>query len=159
MKTCTRCKKNLPEVMFGANPKAKDGLAYWCKSCHREYANNYQKAKRIKKRLLAPVSAASEPITVKEELEVINDEINVEDSSVPEGFAFPEPMPGNEPDALKRWCSRSFETAVHEGIVGFPTKCPTCGRSDTLIPVHPRFDSPLEVAWLCRACLSRVDAK
>lgn len=37
MKRCSRCDTEKPLTDFRNNSKAKDGLAYWCRQCFREY--------------------------------------------------------------------------------------------------------------------------
>ena len=39
MKQCTKCKKLKSKSEFSKNRKNKDGLAYWCKKCYREYSH------------------------------------------------------------------------------------------------------------------------
>ncbi len=38
MKKCTKCKKRREESEFGKDRRSKDGLAYLCKKCSREYS-------------------------------------------------------------------------------------------------------------------------
>jgi len=37
MKTCNRCNCIKPSADFYKKPTAKDGLFWWCKTCHRDY--------------------------------------------------------------------------------------------------------------------------
>lgn len=51
MRTCTRCHQTLEESSFSKEPRGKDGLKAWCKSCHSEvakawYYKNHAKAKK-----------------------------------------------------------------------------------------------------------------
>ncbi len=46
MKQCTKCKKWKEESEFHKDCKSKDGLAYWCKKCYREY--NHRRYMRIR---------------------------------------------------------------------------------------------------------------
>jgi len=39
MKRCTKCKKLKSKSEFSKNRNNKDGLAYWCKKCCREYSH------------------------------------------------------------------------------------------------------------------------
>jgi len=45
MKTCNRCLIEKDEVEFYKKPTAKDGLFWWCRSCHKDYVKTkYAKA-------------------------------------------------------------------------------------------------------------------
>lgn len=44
-KVCTKCKNELLLGLFGKDKKAKDGLAYSCKECYRQYYRNVRKQK------------------------------------------------------------------------------------------------------------------
>jgi predicted transcriptional regulator len=49
MKTCTKCGIEKPKSGFNKNKSAKDGLAYWCKLCSKEY-NKTPKGKESKRK-------------------------------------------------------------------------------------------------------------
>ena len=46
MKQCTKCKKLKSKSEFSKNRNNKDGLAYWCKKCCREY--RHRRYRRIR---------------------------------------------------------------------------------------------------------------
>ncbi len=46
MKQCTKCKQRKDKSEFRKNRKNKDGLAFWCKKCSREYARRYYRENR-----------------------------------------------------------------------------------------------------------------
>lgn len=50
MKTCTRCKLDVPKINFYKNKNLKDRLCTWCKNCQKEYQQ--QKSKSPKTYLL-----------------------------------------------------------------------------------------------------------
>ena len=43
-KPCTKCKEVKPLTEFRKNRNYKDGLTYWCKSCHKLYMETYQES-------------------------------------------------------------------------------------------------------------------
>ena len=43
VKRCSRCKREKPRTAFGPNQRAKDGLDYRCRDCHRAYNREYRK--------------------------------------------------------------------------------------------------------------------
>ena len=42
MKTCSKCKLELPLEMFSPHPRAKDGKRYHCKSCNSEFYRKWK---------------------------------------------------------------------------------------------------------------------
>lgn len=55
MKTCHKCKKQLPQEKFGKNSNRPDGLQTACKACKKKlnrdwYLNNKQRRKELNKR-------------------------------------------------------------------------------------------------------------
>ena len=39
MKTCNKCQTDKPKAEFYKKSTAKDGLFWWCKSCHKDYVS------------------------------------------------------------------------------------------------------------------------
>lgn len=72
MKICNRCSVNKPTTEFYKKKTAKDGLFWWCKTCHREYVKqDYHKkatseAYRMSERLRIKKYHANNPEKVKE---------------------------------------------------------------------------------------------
>jgi len=46
MRHCSRCNAEHTESEFHADKRSADGLAYWCKTSHKVYVKQLQKAKR-----------------------------------------------------------------------------------------------------------------
>ena len=52
MKKCIKCKVEKPLIEFSKDKTKKDGLQHRCKTCNKEYSNNYNKTNKAKQSLL-----------------------------------------------------------------------------------------------------------
>lgn len=51
MKKCIKCKQEKELALFSKCPKSVAGRRNTCKTCSSEFCNNYNKAKRLQKKL------------------------------------------------------------------------------------------------------------
>lgn len=49
-KTCKKCLKELPYADFNSQPRTRDQLFSWCKSCHRKSSQEYYEKNKNKRK-------------------------------------------------------------------------------------------------------------
>ena len=54
MKTCSKCRKDMPKALFRRNRCTKDGLTYWCKKCIDEADKKTRRQRDARYRLKYP---------------------------------------------------------------------------------------------------------
>lgn len=59
LKTCSKCKQELPIIKFGNDKNRRDGLNPWCKSCNNKHAKEYAKSNPDKVKATAKRCAAA----------------------------------------------------------------------------------------------------
>jgi ribosomal protein S27AE len=132
VKTCFKCKRELPRSEFYAHPEMKDGLLGKCKDCARDDVTEHR-IKNIGRIREYDRNRASQP-----QRAVLRDAVTRRDRAT-----FPE-----------RYRARmAVARALKAGVLMKPEACQRCGNTPSRIEAHHAdYGAPLDVEWLCKPC-------
>ena len=144
MKTCNKCRRELPSSEFFNSRANKDGKHPWCKVCFQRKVSEYKKAHPELRRLQDRRWRQNN----RERDRANKDASRLRNmDTVVEGrrrwrVANPE----------KRQAHDRVKKAIQKGILVRPEKCQACGVFKKVVAHHNDYSKPLEVDWLCQAC-------
>lgn len=132
MKTCFKCRRELPRTEFYAHPEMKDGLLGKCKDCTRDDVAEHR-IKNVGRIREYDRQRAAEPHRVQ-----LRSRVCAEDRA-------------KHPDRYR--ARRAVSRAVREGRLMKPFNCTRCGTATARIEAHhPDYAKPLDVEWVCKPC-------
>jgi len=177
MKKCSKCRQWKQEHEFGSRKTARNALRSQCRQCERNYSKIYRT------RHPAKIQAANKTYyhLHREDARVRHQwykktergkqayrEAHLRYYATAQGKAvrraiskrFHRSEKGRQARLRykakypERVCCRlSFNAAVASGRISRPTKCSSCGLSESIIHGHhPDYLKPFDVVWLCSNC-------
>lgn len=151
MKTCTKCKKDLPESEFYAKPNSPDGLFYSCKKCQSKKGKEYWSKPEVKSRRKEWKKTYIEPASSKDARK--NWRRNNKEKVCAQSKAWRD----KNRDKVKAYGILS--QAIKMGRVVKPKQCSQCPNTGRIEGHHEDYNKPLEVEWLCRECHAKIPPK
>lgn len=140
LKTCFKCKRELPRSEFYAHPQMGDGLLGKCKDCTKADAiANYDRRRQD------PAFVARERARGRDK--------HARLYSTGAGWQSPD-----APLEMKKRAWVVLNRAVQSGQVVRPTTCSDCGDAGRIDGHHRDYAKPLDVDWLCQKCHRRRHA-
>ena len=140
-KCCRTCGVTKPLDDFYRHPTTTSGRQSSCKECHKTRASAWQRAHPDCHRVYVSAWKTSHPEDVKR-LDALTRSGRNQDTK----------------DFTRLVCRVAAITrlAIRVGVLIRPESCSDCGREGVVIDaVHPDYELPLEVVWLCRRCHHR----
>ena len=137
MKTCFKCKRELPRSEFYAHPMMADGLLGKCKDCTRNDATSHR-LRNIDRVRGYDRSRADQPHRAE-----LRTRICQEDRRL-------------YPERYKARAAVGY--AIRAGRLIRPTNCQRCGCRPSRVEAHHHdYLLPFVVEWLCKPCHYKAD--
>ena len=150
MKTCTKCKRNLPETKYHKDKSRKDGMQYTCKRCQSNLKMAWEKDHPARCRATWQKYNAAHRSEVNERCRKYRASRQLE---IAEYNRRRYPLYKKEIAAVSR---ANYAKSI--GIL-VPQPCTACGSTRNIDGHHDDYNKPLEVRWLCRLCHGRLHAE
>ncbi len=140
-KKCSRCIWK-PISEFYKDPKSRDGMTYYCKSCIKKAATRYSKTEKSK---IWHAAYAKTDKFKRNKAEY--QKTDAGKLVVNKGFA-----KYRAKNQIKRKAQRALGYAVEVGRIIKPSVCSECPSKKRIEGHHDDYLFPDIVRWLCRVC-------
>jgi len=137
MKTCFKCKRELPRTEFYSHPRMNDGLLGKCKDCTRHDSAEHRLRNIDRVRAYDHQrSTLAHRIALRRRVQLADLEAH--------------------PDRHR--ARAKLQRTVRAGRLVRPPECQRCGLAPHRIEAHHAdYTKPLDVEWLCKPCHAKAD--
>lgn len=142
MKTCTKCKQELPLSEFRVY---KGRIFSYCNVCNKIACAEWREKNRERSRLVARERARGKVI-LEGELWYEKKREQARRLYKKHGY---KPI---EVEWAKRRAREAIRDAIKRGHIEKPNSCSYCGRKRYITGHHPDYNERLSVIWLCVPC-------
>lgn len=136
MKLCTKCEQEKALSAFSADNRARDGLQFWCGSCHVKYSLSNRSKIARKKRIYYQSEENREQRRVNDR--------------TPERREAQNRRNRENPERVK--ANRAVSYAIQTGELARSVFCEDCGLPKETEGHHEDYKKLLDVDWLCKGC-------
>jgi len=130
---CARCKEVKDVSCFRPDPRMKNGLASWCKDCHRSHSLMYNKKLRERD----PEGYLAKSRVYQKRYRDKRKATGVEKTDI---------------ETKKDRCRAELWKAIGRGDIRRMNVCELCKSNSMIEAHHVDYSKPLYVYWLCKAC-------